>query len=122
MPKIISLFFLLTFYLPVKAQKKAIHKIFDHQDGLQIEYIQDIVCDPDHFLWLSAGVNLSRLELFDQKIPVSLQRFDGVNCHTIPLPMEIVSIYDIYRREDYKFHLTTSKNLFLFHSFSTQLE
>ena len=122
-----SILYLLFFYTIVSFSQsnKLYHKTYTKQDGLELDKINSLCYDNDGFLWL-AGKDLNVRTIIANNKKLALQRFDGLNFHSIPLPdygFSFTEVNQIYKRNDGLFYIKTAsnfgRNLFLFNPKTT---
>lgn len=103
-------------------------RTFTSFDGLEFDRVLDMTFDDDGFLWLS-GRNLDIREIINSDEKLVIQRFDGKNFHTFPLPdseKDFETVEQIYKRADGKFYLRAHQEgeneLYLFDPITTIFE
>jgi len=102
-------------------ERKVVHKIFDKDDGVELDIITDLVFDDDGFLWLG-GTILDTREIIASDKNLVLQRFNGRTFHNIIIPEDykVTSVEKFYKRDDGTFILKTGDNQFIhFNPFTT---
>ncbi|WP_299886278.1 ATP-binding protein [uncultured Lacinutrix sp.] len=107
-----SILYLLFFYTIVSFSQsnKLYHKTYTKQDGLELDNINSLCFDNDGFLWLG-GKDIDIRTIIVNNKKLALQRFNGFNFHSIPLPdygFDYTEVHQIYKRKDGLFYIKTA--------------
>ncbi|SHH65433.1 sensor histidine kinase [Winogradskyella jejuensis] len=108
MKTICNCFFLILFSIGFGQTTELYQKIYDNNEGFEIDFAQTLAFDDYGFLWIG-GNNLDNRLIIAEKSKPPLQRFNGYSFDNIPLPNDItedvLGVSQLFKRDNGSFYV-----------------